>query len=703
MKKINKVLATLLCLLVIIGAGSSKIEADGSSVDLEILNKQYAKLFGGASYEILAYAMEDKDGNIIAVGTTYAPGTGDLTGVVGQGNSDALIVKFDSNLNVIKKAVYGGTGEDFLYNVCMDDEGNMVAVGITSSSNSGDLTGLTNNGGATDSLIVKFDTDLTIKKINIFGGSDQDIFEQVVPFKDGYLVVGYSGYSTTGDFASIPRYGLYDGVMIYYDKDLNIKKARAFGGPNGDDYILSVKVDSNNKIYIVGNSGGVYPNGDFDGLYQRGGRDGTVARFDENFNTEKVILFGGDTTDELSDLKILDNGDIIVIGISYSDNTGDLIGVSNNGMIDILMVKLDKDLNVLDKKLYGGAGDDRALGISGNDEFGYLISGATNSSLSGDFINETNNGGMDGVFVRIDKNLGIHSHGLIGGSSDDVFYRSVLTSDNKFVVVGYSASSDDGSLSGVINNGTYDGLIMQLQDTKYLLESTIDKETVLVNTTINDSELIKLFGITATKNGVSEMAKVVVTHSVDSTKPGTYNVTFTYQTGEGNLKLDTVLVVEASKPTIILNKPNVKINLDGIVVNATYVEMFQATASDAIDGDLTSKIVVDDSKVDKTKVGQYQVIFSVANSNNKSATTLGILEVVANDSTGSENPKKPDDPNDDVNKGNNDRNDDSGNEDDNKDVPDTGDNALTIALTTIIIMSGLIITMEKFIKNKCYQ
>lgn len=106
--------------------------------------------FGDGNYDDFADVISVDDGYVV-VG--YSNSTnGDLTGL-NKGNTDAIIVKYDLNGNVVWKKNYGGSNYESFAGVTFVNDG-YVAVGI-SSSNDGDLVNL--NEGDHDAIIVKYD------------------------------------------------------------------------------------------------------------------------------------------------------------------------------------------------------------------------------------------------------------------------------------------------------------------------------------------------------------------------------------------------------------------------------------------------------------------------------------------------------------------------------------------------------------------
>lgn len=145
--------------------------------------------------------MKTEGGEYIAVGNTQAE----------DGNYDALIVKFDENLENPIVKTFGGTGEDIFEDIVETEDGEYIAVG-SSSSKDGDIK---ENKGGSDELNVTFDKNLENPEVKTFGGSQSDVLTSAVLTEDGgYVTVG-SSKSSDGDIKE--NKGSYDEFIAKID------------------------------------------------------------------------------------------------------------------------------------------------------------------------------------------------------------------------------------------------------------------------------------------------------------------------------------------------------------------------------------------------------------------------------------------------------------------------------------------------------
>jgi hypothetical protein len=356
-------------------------------------NIVWKKNFGGSSFDYFYGVITVSDG-IIAVGESYAFGNGDWTGVTGKGNGDATIVKFDNVGNVVWKKNFGGSADDLYESVIAVSDG-IIAVGWSQygSFGNGDWVGVT--GYDTDAIIVKYDhngnvlwkksfgtdaadyfhsvtavsdgiiavgykmgtstNDAIIVKYDnagnlvwdkTLGGSDSDEYYGITTVSDGVIAVGdsYSGSFGHGVWAGIPGKGGTDAIIVKYDNAGNVLWKKNFGGSD-PDYYRFITMVSDGFIavgYAFVLSAG---DGDWTGLTGKGATDAIIVKYDFNGNVLWKKNFGGKGYDKYHSVVAAFDG-IFAAGESYdllgsgsSFGNGDLEGVTGKGAGDAIIVK----------------------------------------------------------------------------------------------------------------------------------------------------------------------------------------------------------------------------------------------------------------------------------------------------------------------------------------------------------------------------
>ena len=176
--------------------------------------------FGGSHGDYFNSVTAVSDG-VIAVGYSDAVsfGNGDWTNFDGKGGRDAIMVKYNYVGNIVWKKYFGGSGDDVFNSVKAVPDG-FIATGYSdfTSFGNGDWDDYSGKG-ETDAILVKFDHNgNVIEKIN-FGGSGDDEFTAFAAIPDGVMAVGASAYQSfnNGHWQGVTGKGEYDAIIVKFD------------------------------------------------------------------------------------------------------------------------------------------------------------------------------------------------------------------------------------------------------------------------------------------------------------------------------------------------------------------------------------------------------------------------------------------------------------------------------------------------------
>jgi hypothetical protein len=210
------------------------------------------------------------------------------------GGMDAYVMRFDENLSTLKAATFiGGSDEDRIQGLQMRNDGLIVAVGRTTSSNfptTDDAYDNTYNGGENDNLVQIFDTMLlaSTPELSIEVSTDVAELDEIITFENnsllqfesfewtfGHGAVPYSAsgpgphdiqYKTLGSKtvtleAYSPLYGTVeltaeDFVQISLTDIKDINQEKFFVYPNVTSSTVNVEVSNGIKMLSVYNTVG---------------------------------------------------------------------------------------------------------------------------------------------------------------------------------------------------------------------------------------------------------------------------------------------------------------------------------------------------------------------------------------------------------------------------------------------------------------
>ena len=130
-----------------------------------------------------------------------------------------------------------------------------------------------------------------------------------------------------------------------------------------------------------------------------------------------------------------------------------------------------------------------------------------------------------------------------------------------------------------------------------------------------------------TNSGKIKQKEIIVTNPVDSSKPGTYAISYTIS---DKIKKRTVIVTEKEKESILTfelkGEQEITLKRGQEYVEPGYV------ANDTLDGDLTNFVKLSGT-VDTSTIGTYTITYQVENSQGKKIAKARTINVIANELT----------------------------------------------------------------------
>jgi uncharacterized delta-60 repeat protein len=195
----------------IVAGWTSSFGAGGSDIFLIKTNAngniQWAKTYGGTSYDWAYSVQQTSDGGYIVAGTTWS---------FGAGGSDIFLIKTDANGNIQWAKTYGGTYEDYAYSVQQTSDGGYIVAGLTDSF----------GADYDDIFLIKTDASGNIIWAKIYRGTEWDgAFSVHQTSEGGYIVAGVT-YSFSAGWSDI--------FLIKTNANGNVQWAKTYGGGSFD-------------------------------------------------------------------------------------------------------------------------------------------------------------------------------------------------------------------------------------------------------------------------------------------------------------------------------------------------------------------------------------------------------------------------------------------------------------------------------------
>lgn len=412
----------------------------------------WVKTFGGSGDDRGFSITATLDGGVFITGHTES-NDGDFKGM-NKGKYDIFIMKIDRDGSVLWNKTFGGSvGEreqEFGESMIALSDGSVVVTG-SFYSNDGDFKGM--NKGRSDMFIIKLDGDGNILWRSVFGGVGTDEGKSITTTLDNDLVVtGYTN-SSDGDFKDTLRSGRL--FVLRCDNRGTTQWMRSYDGCRIG---RSITTTSDDGILVTGTSGN-------DG---HGNTDVFILKLMGNGEVVWKKTLGGSELDWGNSIVTTSDGGILITGQTLS-NDGDFQGM-NKGRTDIFVIKLDKNGDVLWKKVIGELEGDEGLSVSPTSNGGAIITGYTEIK-NGDFEGMSKGGGTDIFVIKLDKDGDILWKRTFGGSNTELGCSITTAINGGILLTGYTGWNEDGDFEGM-SKGGMDIFVMKLDSNGNLNPST---------------------------------------------------------------------------------------------------------------------------------------------------------------------------------------------------------------------------------------
>lgn len=333
----------------------------------------WQKSIGGTDFDRASKVLSLQNGGCVVVGRTIST---DNDASDNHGMTDAIVVEFDADGNVIQKRCVGGSDDDFLYDILLSADGNYVLCGESLSTN-GDLAGV----GAGLSWIIKLNsTNLSTMWSHTYQSPNTGVdalsnLYRIVALNDG------SGYVATG--YTTPNFNDFNLDNIYIQKiDLagNQMWEKQLGSTTTGDYAAAIVDAGNGEFYIT--AGLSSANGaDVTSGYNGGASDYWLLKFNASGTKLWDKNYGGTDWEFAFDMKKDASGNLYLAGFTRSTNLD--ASRASYGGIDYFVIKTNGDGDTIYTARCGGSANDVAMGLALFNEDDFMLCGKSASPDGG--------------------------------------------------------------------------------------------------------------------------------------------------------------------------------------------------------------------------------------------------------------------------------------------------------------------------------
>ena len=412
---------------------------------------EWQRSLGGTKGDEATSISQTSDGGYIIAGLSYSI-DGDVSDHHGFGGFiDYWVVKLTNAGAMEWQRSLGGSDNDYPTSISQTTDGGYIVAGWSKSAD-GNVTG---NHGERDFWIVKLTSAGAIEWEKSLGGSGDDEAASILQTTDGGYVVAGRSRSDDGDV--IGHHGATDSSDAWIVKLTNtggMEWQKSLGG-SGTDGAASIEQTSDGGYIIAGSSQST--NGDGTGHHGLAEySDAWIVKLTGAGGIEWQQSLGGSNHDYGNAIEQTTDGGYIVAGSSRS-NDGDVSG--NRGGGDSWIIKLTSAGAIDWQRSLGGSDADGGTSIKQTADGGYIVAGFSESTDG----NATGwHEGMDYLIVKLTNTGVIEWQQLFGGRHDDYAISIKQTTDNGYIVAGYSQSHDGDVTNNHGSAGSSDAWIVKL-------------------------------------------------------------------------------------------------------------------------------------------------------------------------------------------------------------------------------------------------
>ncbi|WP_271769962.1 fibronectin type III domain-containing protein [Aquimarina algiphila] len=330
---------------------------------------------------------------------------------------------------------------------CNNDDENLTATPTPQNQKPGDftiqITQITENNALLSwDAAVDPDEDKVTYTVILGDNEVQTNLETTEFLLEGLIAqTNYNGKVTASDGNGNTSENTFDFTTeegeVIISEEVSIAWEKSFGGSQIDvANAIQLTVDGGYIVAGTANSddGDVGGNNDADGYI---GGDYWVIKLNNSGDMIWETNIGGNSDEAGNSIQQTTDGGYIVVGFTDS-NDQDISG--DTSFADFWIVKLDGSGNLVWETNYGGSGNEEATSVDQTLDGGYIVAGFTSSS-NGDVGG--NNGGIDYWVIKLDAEGALIWETNLGGSEFDIAQSVEQTSDGGYIVGGYSESLGD--------------------------------------------------------------------------------------------------------------------------------------------------------------------------------------------------------------------------------------------------------------------
>ncbi len=347
---------------------------------------QWSKTYGGSNDDRGRSIITTSDGGFAIAGFSQS-NDGDVT--ENNGLYDFWLAKLDVNGAVSWQKSFGFSGTDQAFSIIQTNDGGYLVNGILDVTASGGQGNARNNrhaGG--DYWAIKVDANGNREWWNYYGGTNTDTaFKAIQTNDNGFL---FFGSSDSDDVDITDNKGVYDFWVVKTNNTGEVQWKKNYGGSELDEAFDAIKTNDDNFL-IVGNT----RSNDKDIFESNGSSDIWAIKIDSNGTLLWEESYGGSSFDLANGITQAQDGGFYIVGNTRSSN---IDVTNNNGNKDVWVLKINASGKLLSQKTIGGSEIDNANDVVQLSNGNIIVVG---ESWSSNFDITENKGFSDALIIKM--------------------------------------------------------------------------------------------------------------------------------------------------------------------------------------------------------------------------------------------------------------------------------------------------------------
>ena len=390
-----------------------------------------------------AIALDD-EGNVYVAGHSAEAWPESAVELHAGGVSDGFVARLDPNGNLQWVTFIGSPpgpahqdGIDEALAITVDGDYVYVAGQSFSPWGAPSKVKVPYGSGASEGFAVKIHTGSgSIDWISFMGGSANDWSRAIAVDSNADVLVAGTSEAGWGSSPIDPHVGKDDAFVVKLDQNGARLWNTFMGAPDGNDITRAMALDSQDKIYVGGQSEDAWGNV---GTFVGGVEDAFVAKLDSSGARIWNRFVGGVDDDVIYGVAVDGADDVIVAG--FTGASWDIPLAPFSGGFDAFVAKLSGSGNAEWHTYLGSPGDDRAHAVSVGPAGNVYLAGFATGGF-GD-PQEGHNGGLgaDAFVAMLDGNGALQANTFLGSASDDRGLGIAVDSAGLQHVTGRSSTS----------------------------------------------------------------------------------------------------------------------------------------------------------------------------------------------------------------------------------------------------------------------